>query len=72
MYVFIYKYKAHVREYSLAKTYTLLLKFPGKGKIFQRKKNMKPYKSRQMTYLIHDDDLWELVPRKLFVGILSY
>ena len=58
MYVFnVYKYKAYVREYSLAKTYTLLLKFPGKGKIFQRKKNIKPYKSDQMTYLIHDDDL---------------
>ena len=30
----------HVREYSLTKTYTLLLKFPVKGKIFQRKKNI--------------------------------
>ena len=28
----------HVREYSLTKTYTLLLKFQVKGKIFQRKK----------------------------------
>ena len=47
MYIFIHKYKAYVREYSLAKTYTLLLKFPGKGEIFQRKKNIKSYKSHQ-------------------------
>ena len=39
MYIFIYKYIAYVREYSLAKTHTLLLKFPGKEKIFQKKKN---------------------------------
>ena len=57
MYIFIYKYKAYVREYSLTKTYTVLLKFPGKGKIFQRKKNMKSYKSHQMTYLICPDEL---------------
>ena len=57
MYIFPYKYKAYAREYSLAKTYTLLLKFPGKGKIFQRKKNIKSYKSHQMTYLIRHDEL---------------
>ena len=47
MYIFIYKYIAYVREYSLAKTHTLLLKFPGKEKTFQKKK--KSYKSRQLT-----------------------
>ena len=57
LYIFIHKYKAYVREYSLTKTYTLLLKFPGKGKIFQRKKNIKSYKSHQMTYLICHDEL---------------
>ena len=31
-------YVAYVREYSLTKTYTLILKFPVKSKIFQRKK----------------------------------
>ena len=33
------KYIAYVREYSLPKTYTLLLKFPRKEKIFQKKKH---------------------------------
>ena len=56
-YYFILKYFYNVREYSLAKTYNLLLKFPGKGKIFQRKKNIKSYKSHQMTYLIRNEEL---------------
>ena len=61
MYIFIYKYIAYVREYSLAKTHTLQLKFPGKEKIFQ-KKNITSYKSQQLTYAIHHNELgyWRL------------
>ena len=44
-------YTAYVREYSLTKTYTLLLKFPVKGKIFQRENNIQSYTSHQLADL---------------------
>ena len=63
----------HVREYSLTKTYTLLLKFQVKGKIFQRKKNITSYTSHQLAHLSSSPwRAWKLVQRKLVVGTFSY
>ena len=64
-----------VREYSLTKTYILLLKFPVKGKIFHRKKtyNVTSYASHQLAHLSSSPwRAWKLVQRKLVVGTFSY
>ena len=64
-----------VREYSLTKTYILLLEFPVKGKIFHRKKtyNVTSSASHKLAHLSSSPwRAWKLVQRKLVVGTFSY